>query len=367
MTYGYDSNGNLVTANKLIDSSNPIDLVYATNSYTYGNPQFPHYITGVQNPRGVTTLRSEYDSQGRLVGIIDAFGNVTAVQHNLTAQTETVYDRLGNPTLSAYDSRGNIVVQVDALGGVTQFAYDLNNNKTMQVDPLGNTNLYTYDAVGNQLTHTDPLGKVTVNTYDNNSHLLTTTDPLGHTTINAYDSGGNRISTTDAAGNVTSYTYDAANNMSSVTDAAGNVTSYAYDSQGNRIQQTDPLGNVTTYRYDANGYQVGQSAIVSVALASSAPMSSRPRIMLMVSPLPPLMPPATLRSGNMTPPTTRQRLWMHRATAQCSIMTTRITLCRGFMPTAPAPVIPMMLAGGRFLQPTAPGEPLITHTMRSTG
>ena len=48
MTYGYDANGNLVTANKLIDSSDPLNLIYATNSYAYNNPQFPHYITGIK-------------------------------------------------------------------------------------------------------------------------------------------------------------------------------------------------------------------------------------------------------------------------------------------------------------------------------
>src|SRR5665213_176980 len=265
MTYGYDANGNLVTANKLIDSSDPLNLKYATNSYAYDNPQFPHYITGIKNPLGVNTLQTEYDSQGRLIGFADASGNVTKVQHNLTGQTETVYDRLGNPSVAAYDDRGNIVVQVDALGDVTQFAYDLNNNMTMKMDPLGDTNLYTYDAAGNQLTHADPLGHVTVNTYDSNSHLLTTTDPLGHKTVNAYDSGGNLTNTIDAAGNVTAYTYDAANNKTSATDAGGNVIRFEYDSQGDLTKQTDALGNSTNYTYDANGDQISQMTIVSVA------------------------------------------------------------------------------------------------------
>ena len=265
MTYEYDSNGNLVKANKLIDASNPANLVYATKTYVYGNLRFPHYITEIQDPRGVSAMQTEYDAQGRVTAIIDAFGKRTVVQHNLAAKTETVYDRLGNPTLFAYDDRGNVVVQVDALGGVTRFDHDLNNNLTMQVDPLGNTNLYAYDAAGNQLTHTDPLGNVTVNTYDSNAHLLTTTDPLGHTTVNVYDPRGNLTNFVDAAGNVTSYTFDAANNKTSATDAAGNITRFEYDSQGNLTKQTDTLGNVTTYTYDANGYQIGVTAIVSVA------------------------------------------------------------------------------------------------------
>ena len=264
MTYGYDANGNLVTASKLIDASNPTNLVYSTKSYVYGNPQFPHYITQIIDPRGVSAMQSEYDSQGRLIAIIDAFGKRTEIHHDLSGSTETVYDRLGNPTLFAYDSRGNVAVQVDALGGVTQFVHDSNNNITMQVDPSGNTNLYTFDAQGNQLTHTDPMGYTTVNTYDSNSRLLSTADPMGNTTVNAYDAKGNLTNVIDAAGNVIAYTYDAANNKTSMTDAAGKVTLYNYDSQGNLIQQTDTLGNITTYTYDANGYQTSQTSIVSV-------------------------------------------------------------------------------------------------------
>lgn len=264
MTYAYDSNGNLITASKLTDASNPTNLVYSSKSYVYGNPQFPHYLTQIIDPRGVSAMQTEYDSQGRVVAIIDAFGKRTVVQHDLAGNTETVYDRLGNPTLFAYDNRGNVVVQVDALGGVTQFIHDSNNNITMQVDPLGHTNLFTFDPQGNQLTHTDPLGNKTVNTYDSSSRLLTTTDPMGNTTVNAYDSKGNLTNMVDSLGNVTAYTYDAANHKTSMKDAAGKVTLYSYDGQGNLVQQTDPLGNITTYAYDVNGYQVGQVSIVSV-------------------------------------------------------------------------------------------------------
>lgn len=264
MTYGYDDNDNLITASTLMDDSNPTNLAYSTRTYVYGNPLYPHYITQIIDPRGVSAMQSEFDSSGRLVGIVDAQGKVTTIQNNLAAQTETVYDSLGNPTLFGYDSRGNVVIQVDALGDITQYIHDINNNIIMQIDPLGNTNSYTYDAMNNQLTHTDPLGNTTVNTYDSDSRLLTTTDPLGHTTVNTYDANGNLTNVVDAAGNVTSYTYDVNNNKISMTDPLGNVTLYSYDSMGDLISQTDPTGNVTTYGYDINGYQIAETNVVSI-------------------------------------------------------------------------------------------------------
>ena len=44
------SSGNLVQALKLVDSATGL---YATNSYLYNNPNFPHYITGIINGDGI--------------------------------------------------------------------------------------------------------------------------------------------------------------------------------------------------------------------------------------------------------------------------------------------------------------------------
>ncbi|MHC5056428.1 MAG: hypothetical protein ACYTKD_17160 [Planctomycetota bacterium] len=81
-----------------------------TTTYLYENADFPHFVTGITDPRGVTPITSVYDGQGRLVATIDAYGNRIELEHDLPARTETVYDRAGNPTVHGYDERGNVTL-----------------------------------------------------------------------------------------------------------------------------------------------------------------------------------------------------------------------------------------------------------------
>jgi YD repeat-containing protein len=93
ISYGYDTHGDLVSVT---------DRTGHTVQYVYGNASFPHYLTQIIDPSGHTPLRTQYNSEGRLIGTIDADGNLTQITNNLADHTETIFDRLGNPTLFAY-------------------------------------------------------------------------------------------------------------------------------------------------------------------------------------------------------------------------------------------------------------------------
>ncbi len=67
--------------------------VYATTTFTYGNPTFPHYITDIKDPRELSAMRSEYDSDGRLIATIDVFGHQTILSHNAAARSERLRPR----------------------------------------------------------------------------------------------------------------------------------------------------------------------------------------------------------------------------------------------------------------------------------
>src|SRR4051812_44046792 len=54
--YNQDS-GNLIQVHRLTDRAAGI---YTTNKYRYDNPNFPHYITSIEDPRGVPLARNEY-------------------------------------------------------------------------------------------------------------------------------------------------------------------------------------------------------------------------------------------------------------------------------------------------------------------
>ncbi len=279
--YNQDT-GNLIQVLKLVDRSSSS---YATNFYHYDNPNFPHYITEIDDARGIPAARSLYDDSGRLIGIIDADGRTNTITHDLTGRTEQIVDRLGKTNIYAYDTRGNVSAITNALNQVTLYAYDELNNKTNEViggiqtnayvwstnglllqSVIGGivTNNFTYNINGQVLASTDGRGNVTTNQYDSSGNLTNVVTLLS-TNRSTFDSTGRLSSTVDPLGNFTTNLYDNIGNVTNVTvrDAANNLlskTSYTYDSNGNRqsqsVQRTlaDQItvtNAVTTYVYDA--------------------------------------------------------------------------------------------------------------------
>lgn len=250
LTYQYDAAGDLVGVTDRLDE---------TTTFTYdGN----HRVLSIEDPRGITPLRYEYENDGRLVATIDAEGNRAEVTHDLAAQQEILYDRRGNATVVSYDESGNVLAKTDALGNTISFTYDADGNKLSETDALGETTSFSYDAQGNLLSRTDPEGNTTSYTYNARGQELTVTDALGRTVTNTYDSSGNLLTTTDALGNVTTNTYDARGNVLTTRDALGNTTTRQYDASGNLVRQIDSIGE-TTFIYDANGNELSRSFIRS--------------------------------------------------------------------------------------------------------
>ncbi|NOY82783.1 MAG: hypothetical protein GXP31_17430, partial [Kiritimatiellaeota bacterium] len=258
--YTYGANGNLVKVERLVDRTDPTSPAYRTVEYLYEAPDFPHYITGIKDARGIAPLRTEVDADGRLVALLDADGNRIELDHNLAERVETVTDRMGNPTAYVYDARGNVTMTVDALGNRTTRTYDDAGNELTVTDPLGHTVSHTWDAEGNRTSITDPLGNTTTYVYDSYGNVLSTTDPLGNTTTNTYDADGNLVAVTDALGNTARTEYDRDGLPVAWFDAAGNrVAEFAFDRTGNLASVIDANGVTRNFSYDADGNQTGIS------------------------------------------------------------------------------------------------------------
>ena len=86
-------------------------------------------------------MRAEFDADGRLVATLDANGNRTQIQNNLSARTTTVFDRQGNPTQYIYDQRGNIVAKTDPpdLAAITPLSVIDNSATTLYPGGILNT------------------------------------------------------------------------------------------------------------------------------------------------------------------------------------------------------------------------------------
>ncbi|MCS7468222.1 putative Ig domain-containing protein [Stieleria sp. ICT_E10.1] len=264
--YSYDANGNLAAVT---------DREGNTTRYLYDEPTRPLYLTEVIDPLDRTGIRSEYDSDGRLIKMVDADGKEISLTHDPANQLETVTNQLGFPTVFEYDDLGNVIREVDAEGGVTLSQYGDSRNPTLETaitrvlaDGTELTTTYAYDARGNVTSETDPAGNVTWSTYDPFGNVLTSTDPLGNTSTHRYDARGNLLSIVDADGSATTFSYDSSGNPLSVA-VGSNVTAFQYDGRGRVTRQTDAVGTVRTYTYDAIGNQLTETVSYSTAQGPS--------------------------------------------------------------------------------------------------
>jgi YD repeat-containing protein len=282
-----EDTGNLIRVLRLVDRTAGS---YLTNVYHYDHPKFPHYITAIDDARGIPAARNLYDDNGKLIGIIDADGRTNTITHNLTNRIEQIVDRLGNTNSFAYDTRGNVTAITNALGTsiqqISTFGYDNTDNRIAATNTLGvvarigyDTNglplfvtnafggslqritTYTYDGTGNPLVATDARGYSTTNSYDSRGLLLTVGNSDGIVVTNTYDpTYGWLVRTADATGVVTTNYYDPATGnltRSSVGYYSGSTwnalatTTYGYDANGNQIAVTNALGVETRFGHDA--------------------------------------------------------------------------------------------------------------------
>jgi len=317
--YKYDASDNLEWVYKLADKDALGDAnMYEMTQYGYdgdGYSPSDHYITDVNDPRGLSVIKYYYDEDGRLIATEDARGNYIRLSHDVEGNAETVYDRYDRATTYHYNDRGNVTAVTNIMGYTTTYEYGDNRNPdspTTVADPLGNTTTTRYDDKGRVAKVTDPEGNVTKYSYDDNGNLTdanqyitpdldypdtltfisstrniynkrylgkslleTTIDALGHRTENYYDSK-NRLEKTvqqvtdpntgELLDVETLYTYgdpNAPDEPNSITDPSGFTRYFAYDTNGNQVRSwynwVDPNDATHTHtvatltEYDAQG------------------------------------------------------------------------------------------------------------------
>lgn len=261
----------------------------------FGNNQ---KISKIEDKNG-NYISFTYDSEDKLVEVIDAVGRITSISYGTNGKVSQVTDPIGRTAYFEYDSAGNLVSIIDVGGYTLSFVYDVNNNLISYTTPLGTTNISyempfweqykitVTDAQGNQIQYlwdgsmysmganivTTPSGAQTwyyvdwnnvVNqistpsgttfyTYNENRLLTQKTDPKGYTYYYTYDTRGNLTAVTDPLNNTTYYQYDSNDNITQIRDANNNITTFSYDTRGNLISKTDPLNKTYSYTYDTNG------------------------------------------------------------------------------------------------------------------
>jgi YD repeat-containing protein len=202
-----------------------------------------------------------FDTQGRLVGSLDAAGYFTEYDYDAASRVVSTERYANALSGAATASLATIKAAVAAM-------------------PLQQV-LNSYDIYGDLISTTNAQGTVTTYTYDDQGRVLQTVFAAGTpgalTTSSTYDAWGNPVTTNDAMGRVTTYTYDMAGNRLTATDFQGNTTWYVYDEDNRQIYAIrgvadgagvqNALGEVTATEYDAFGDAVDTTVYAQRILA----------------------------------------------------------------------------------------------------
>jgi YD repeat-containing protein len=325
------NSANDVVTRNIYDSSNrlvySIDGVGDVTAYTYDSASrlvsTLQYATAVTIARTVGVLaftagsingtalatsvndrlaRRFYDSDGRLVGSLDAAGYLTQEVYDsagnlvetiayatattaasraagtlaqLVPAADTINDQI---TYYFYDGEGRQVGVIDAEHELTQTVYDVAGNP-IQVVRFPNVVTWTGAPTLAAVLPTSTAGAhITAYQYNELNQVTQTTNYEGTVSTYQYDSVGNLITKTLAVATVDSEIYqsryDAQGNLIETLSPQGSAqitggmttaqinaiwaqygTIYTYDADGHRASMTDPAGNVTHYYYDADGRQ----------------------------------------------------------------------------------------------------------------
>ncbi len=229
LSYAYDDNGDLVRVT---------DALGAVATYKY-DPD--HNLIAADDPSGRGSLRSEYDTQGRLIAIIDAAGNRVAIDPNVSPGMDVITDRRGNVTRVDYDADGN----------VTRKQVPVTIDGTL----VNAVTTKTYDAYGNETAVTDPDGRRTSATFNGMLPLTSVKDPGGLAITTSFEYNASRDPTlfTDGAGRDYTFTYDGRGNIVGASIPSVGAATSVVDGRGLALERTDALGNRTTFAYDGAG------------------------------------------------------------------------------------------------------------------
>jgi RHS repeat-associated protein len=241
--YQYDSRGDLVQVTDRMDR---------TSTYAYLTSH-PHYLDKIVDPLARMGVRTNYDSDGRIIGTQGNDGSRITRDYDLDIETVTTTDAVGRISILQYDGDGNVVSLTNGLGNTTRYTYDGNGNLLSTIDPLGRTTLSQYDALGRLTDVSDPRGNTTRFVYDAFSNVTRVVDPIGRVTSNTYDERGNQLTVTDATGATTRTVYDAQGNRTQIVDSQGQQSFFTYDPEGFLTSVIDRSGSQTTFIVDPLG------------------------------------------------------------------------------------------------------------------
>lgn len=184
--------------------------------------------------------RFAFDAFGRLVNVIDSYGNLVEE--------------------SNYDAAGQLLSKRDVVGLLYRAEYDLGGRRTsfFTNDEAKPVQTFEYDSLGNVIGVTDGEENYTSFTMDAWGRITELKKPDGSVERYTYDTAGNVISSEDGNGNTIRYTFNSLGRVEKITDQAGNVEEFSYDHEGNRTRHKDRNGKTIISKYGSFRYLLSE-------------------------------------------------------------------------------------------------------------
>ena len=290
-SYGYDSDGNLISAadnanrNQTYSYSNANELLESVDAknerytYTYADDN-PHRLVAARSKQLGNGFVYQYDDYGN---VLNMYSGYLYDDKNLDFTMPSIYsgktyNSTHNYVTSEKDSRGKTITYTvnDANGLVskitspapvgsmlqevsTSYSYNEQNPYLLgSVSRGGISNYFGYDSI-NRLTSIYHNGFNYNFTYDKWGNPLKTMIQNRMLWENEYEAGNkNLIKTTYGNGDWWRFSYDQLNRLAGKTSENGQAAEYVYDNQDQLVRITDYLsGNTTEYSYDLLGRLIG--------------------------------------------------------------------------------------------------------------
>ncbi|MFH0341480.1 MAG: RHS repeat-associated core domain-containing protein [Chromatiales bacterium] len=209
-------------------------------------------LPGVANP----IVRS-YDSQGRLVRVVDPYGRPSDYRYDPLGNLALIQDALGSQTVLSYDDRGRKVSVDHPDRGTTTTAYDGFDQAISTVDARGITVQHSYDRLGRPTRRSVNSVLEAEWTYDQTFRGALDSERGGTAGVSGYCRGFEYDSFGKPVRKVT------------FTDGLAFSTSNAYDAQFGRVKAVRyPSGRISALDYTDHGH-LKEERNASVSLRGS--------------------------------------------------------------------------------------------------
>jgi YD repeat-containing protein len=291
-SFTYDGVGNCAT---LTDSMSRVRTF--TDSLRNPTVLESWYTSSPLGPHVLAADRYVYDSNNRLIFVVDSVNHVTQLTYDSTTGyllskqwfTQNLYTNATaaisasdmttwlagisdksnvENTAYTYDARGNLAYErthdaatstgaPDTTKGYreTHYVYDQAGQLLRRTVTGLNTEYFHYDGLGRLTASTDINTATTNIVFTDSATQTVVTFASGLVQTSTYDKAGALISFNESGSDTTVGTatnvYDGDGQLRFATDATGRKSYFLYDHAGRKTADIDQDGNIVEYRYDA--------------------------------------------------------------------------------------------------------------------